>query len=268
MEGFTHGGVFHADDVFATALLKILWPEIQIRRGFTVPEGFSGIVYDIGGGEFDHHQRNKRKRENQVPYAAFGLLWERFGSKILDEEDAKEFDRTFVQPLDTSDNTGKENSIATLIADYNPQWNENKKSDTCFWNAVGCAKEILQNRFRCILAEREAFRIVRASALQCHTGILVLNQGLPWKNAVYDLPIDYVIYPSNRGGYNVQAVPKRRDHPELKCPFPETWRGASREELITLTGIEEIEFCHMSGFLCTTRTLESAERLAKLACRH
>lgn len=27
-EGFTHDGLFHADDVFATALLKILSPEI------------------------------------------------------------------------------------------------------------------------------------------------------------------------------------------------------------------------------------------------
>ena len=72
-EGFTHGGLFHADDVFATALLKILNPDIQISRGFSVPENFSGIVYDIGDGKYDHHQKKSRVRENGVAYAAFGL---------------------------------------------------------------------------------------------------------------------------------------------------------------------------------------------------
>ena len=54
--GFTHAGKFHADDVFATALLQILRPDIKITRGFVVPDDFDGIVYDIGFGMFDHHQ--------------------------------------------------------------------------------------------------------------------------------------------------------------------------------------------------------------------
>ena len=54
-KGFTHGGKFHADDVFSTALLQILRPDIQVTRGFVVPDDFDGIVYDVGGGMFDHH---------------------------------------------------------------------------------------------------------------------------------------------------------------------------------------------------------------------
>ena len=41
--GFTHAGKFHADDVFATALLQILRPDIKITRGFVVPDDFDGI---------------------------------------------------------------------------------------------------------------------------------------------------------------------------------------------------------------------------------
>ena len=51
--GFTHAGKFHADDVFATALLQIVRPDIRITRGFVVPDDFNGIVYDIGFGMFD-----------------------------------------------------------------------------------------------------------------------------------------------------------------------------------------------------------------------
>ena len=50
--GFTHAGKFHADDVFATALLQIVRPDIKITRGFVVPDDFDGIVYDIGFGMF------------------------------------------------------------------------------------------------------------------------------------------------------------------------------------------------------------------------
>ena len=64
--GFTHAGKFHADDVFATALLQILCPDIKITRGFTVPDDFDGIVYDIGFGMFDHHQEPREYRANAV----------------------------------------------------------------------------------------------------------------------------------------------------------------------------------------------------------
>ena len=76
---FTHGGKFHADDVFSAALLKICNPNIAIQRGFAVPQGFAGLVFDIGDGPFDHHAKNSPVRENGVPYAAFGLLWRELG---------------------------------------------------------------------------------------------------------------------------------------------------------------------------------------------
>ena len=47
-KAFTHGGKFHADDVFSTALLLLARPDLEVQRGFAVPEGFDGIVYDIG----------------------------------------------------------------------------------------------------------------------------------------------------------------------------------------------------------------------------
>ena len=47
---FTHSGKFHADDVFSSALLLYLNPEITILRGNKVPEDFDGIIFDIGRG--------------------------------------------------------------------------------------------------------------------------------------------------------------------------------------------------------------------------
>ena len=57
---FTHSGKFHADDVFSSALLLYLNPEITILRGNKVPEDFDGIIFDIGRGRYDHHQKDSR----------------------------------------------------------------------------------------------------------------------------------------------------------------------------------------------------------------
>lgn len=267
-QGFTHGGVFHADDVFATALLKILNPAIEISRGFSVPEDFSGIVYDIGGGKYDHHQKGSRMRDNGIPYAAFGLLWEAFGQELLCRKDAEKFDRSFVQPLDQSDNTGAFHVLSLIIADMIPTWQEESgQMEEAFWKAVAFARKILERRFRQIRADREAYHMVYQRIDQCRDGILYLERVLPWKDAVQEHGKDifYVIYPSIRGGYNIQAVPDRTGKSILKRPFPQKWRGADAQELQGITGICDLTFCHMSGFLCTAETLEGARRTAWLA---
>lgn len=265
-KGFTHGGVFHADDVFATAFLMLLNPKIEITRGFQVPENFDGIVYDIGFGEFDHHQRNRKVRENGVPYAAFGLLWEAFGTEILEKEDAEKFDREFIQPLDYSDNTGEANTLALIIADFNPTWKKKETNvNASFWQAVDMAKQILDNRFSQILADREADKIVRKEMEKADGKILILKQALPWKKAVLGSDIIYIIYPSPRGCYNIQAVPEEEG--DLVKAFSEKWRGKTAAELEKITGVKGFQFCHMSGFLCAADTLEAAIKIAELALK-
>lgn len=97
-----------------------------------MPDDFTGIVFDIGRGEFDHHQKDSRIRENGVPYAAFCLLWEAVGADILGKELAVKFDESFVQPLDNNDNTGEKNELATLIGNFNPSWDYEGGADEAF----------------------------------------------------------------------------------------------------------------------------------------
>ena len=77
---FTHSGKFHADDVFSAALLLYLNPEITILRGNRVPEEFAGIVFDIGRGRYDHHQKDSRVRENGIAFSGRNLV-QKFSEK-------------------------------------------------------------------------------------------------------------------------------------------------------------------------------------------
>ncbi|KIR01778.1 hypothetical protein P261_00592 [Lachnospiraceae bacterium TWA4] len=258
-QAFTHGGKFHADDVFSGALLRILNPSIKIIRGFKVPEDFDGIVFDIGLGEFDHHQVDSKVREDGIPYAAFGLLWEKFGPELVGEELAKKFDKTVVCDMDEADNTGKYHAISDLIGSYNPGWDSDKNPDECYEEALGVAKSLLEHKIEAlkglIRAKEEVLALIDTNT----PPLLILSRFIPWKQWVVDTPYQFVIYPSNRGGYNAQGVPISEDTVELKCPFPESWRGLSGEELEKVSGICGLRFCHNSGFLLAGETLESVK---------
>lgn len=265
-KALTHAGVFHADDVFATALLTLLFPSIEVMRSNTVPEGFDGIVYDIGGGEFDHHGDNPIRRQNGVPYSSFGLLWKRYGMRLLDEEDAHEVDEGLVQPIDLSDNTGAANPLSLCVKDFNPLSASSPQDfDKAFWEAVVWARGILERRIRSLSYARSCARYVRDRMRACDGRVLVLDRMVPWKQAVVGSGYAFVVYPSLRGGFNVQGVPVSLDDSALVLPFPKAWRGRDAATLRQLTGIQGFTFCHASGFLAAVGTAEEGRRLARLA---
>ncbi len=95
----THDGKFHADDVFAVAVLDILFNgKIKITRSRDpkIIEKFldekniivdNGRDYDPEKNIFDHHQEGGAGyRESGVPYAGFGLIWKHFGLEVCLKE--------------------------------------------------------------------------------------------------------------------------------------------------------------------------------------
>lgn len=262
IEGMTHSGKFHADDVFSTALLQYFYPEMRVTRVSQVPEDFDGIVYDIGRGRYDHHQKDARVRENGVSYAAFGLLWEQLGPHILGQELAELFDTEFVQPLDLNDNTGEKNELANLIGDFNPVWDSDEDSNIGFFRAVNVAKEILQNKFHRYQGNERAEQkvqdiLTRQKQEHGDEKILVLDEFVPCQKQLSETEIAFLIFPSNRGGYCIQPV-KKADSNQYKCGFPKHWLGLEGELLQTVTGTESAKFCHKTGFIMTTELLEDA----------
>ena len=266
---FTHSGKFHADDVFSAALLLYLNPEIMIKRGNRVPEDFDGIVFDIGRGQYDHHQKDSRIRENGIPYAAFGLLWEELGADILGEDLAQRFDEAFVQPLDNNDNTGEKNELATLIGNFNPTWDAEGSNDEAFFQAVSVAGMILENKFERFRGNERADK--RVEEIYAHheqavhdrekhrddARILILPEFVPCQKFLSETEIAFVIFPSNRGGYCIQ--PQKKEYSmNYKCSFPVEWLGLENEELVVATGLKSAGFCHKGGFLMTTGELADA----------
>lgn len=263
---FTHAGRFHADDVFSSALLLILRSDIRIYRGFSVPKGFSGIVFDIGDGPFDHHKKGSPKRENGAPYAAFGLLWREYGHYFLSESEATRFDEKFIQPLDLDDNTGCGNAVAGIIGSFNPSWDSEEDSNDAFQEAISVAKKILEKKLGSIAAVERGKELVTADLEKIQDGIVELKRYAPWKPVLIPSPAEFVVFPSARGGYSLQCIPKDfNGKTGEKVPLPIEWRGQPMDTLRAVTGVEDATFCHASGFLATASTLQGAKALAQKA---
>ena len=156
----THSGRFHMDDVLSTAFIMYFNPEISIQRtkSYHVSPKEEEIVYDIGFGEFDHHQAGVKKDEEGHSYSAFGLLWEKYGRDYLAkngftkiEEAFSKFKKAYVNAINHGDNEGYkyidylyEND---MVIDCNVLWFENDSEeniDQQFLKAVQIGKAILK----------------------------------------------------------------------------------------------------------------------------
>ena len=265
--GYTHGGIpFHADDVFSTALCKLICikrgESFAVLRGF-FPENFSSeddiLIYDIGNGKYDHHKERELRESNQIPYAAFGKLWRDFGWILCKGHDDvwQYIDDNFVSSIDAVDNgvPGAKNEFSTHIHNMNPTWDdEDNNVDRAFDKAVNFAIEVLSLAIdRAISASRAKLAVEDALHRMTYNKVVVLDKYMPWNTVLIPSDAEFVIYPSSRGGYSLQVVPKDFNTTEAKHPVPGKYWGSK-----DLYEIEGCTFCHNTGFLMAFDTVEHA----------
>ncbi len=284
----THNGRFHADDVMATAVLKLHFPIKVVRtRDLEVLKELD-IVYDVGDGEFDHHSIEKEYRENGVPYAACGLIWRRFGREIVDDrypdlsdEQAmaifQHIDLSIIQGIDAIDNGMRTvislvpvMNIPTLISGFNPPWDTViTDTDPYFHKAVDVAYTVLDNA----LQEQASAAKAKALVSQAYAGrvrpeVLVLDQSYPWSVVLNEIDtkkeVLFVIYPRD-GEYLIQTVRGSGGTFGNRKSLPKAWAGLRELELGEIIGIEDAVFCHPARFIAGARSYESIMKMADIA---
>ena len=283
----THAGKFHADECMATAIIsKRYSKELTLARVFKAPdpENFIGIIYDIGGGSLDHHQLGGNGcHANGIPYAACGLVWRTFGRMLLQEKyliDDDAIDKVFnkiefdlICGIDAIDNGINDTlyqmyNISSIISPMNPSWDEGQdKSDSLFMQAVEFCETLLDRVITRTISTVKAKTLVEkaiSKAKSENSKVIIFDQYLPWQDTVYEKQeydgFLYVVFPSNRGGYNVQAINVSKGDFMLRKSLPIAWRGNP-----SATGVPECTFVHNNGFIAACDTLESAIKLANLA---
>lgn len=283
----THDGVFHADDVFATAALSLLlngrMEVVRTRDQDQINEG--DFVFDVGGeydpalNRFDHHQPGGAgMRDNGIPYAAFGLVWKKYGETICgSKEVAEQIDMHLVQAIDAVDNgidlatpTGVllPFTVQNLFYAFRPSWKENPEVvDIGFTEAVEIAIKVLERK---IIKTRDFLEgkkgVLDAYQTQENRQILVLDERYPWEEVLLEFPEPlFVVAPRVDGKWKAEAVFVRLGSFERRKYFPELWGGKKDQELAAISGVPDAVFCHNARFLVVALSREGALELARKA---
>jgi uncharacterized UPF0160 family protein len=290
MKVVTHDGSFHADEVFAIAALGLLGEPLEILRSRdpTVIRSADvrvdvGFRYDPDAGDYDHHQRDfDLTRDNGIGYAAFGLIWRRFGAHICGDDPAvaEAVETTLVQTVDAGD-TGlqltqllidgvRPLTVNGIVGGFNARWDEELTPDQereRFDDAVALARGILQREIGSAAAGHRAGEIVReAIAAARDPRIIELPVNAPWKHVLVPESPDalFVIYPK-RQGFGLEAVPRELGSFANRRDLPASWAGLQDGDLTAVTGVDDAVFCHAKRFLAVARSRAGIDRLAELA---
>ncbi len=288
----THNGKFHADDVFACAAVS-LWAE---KRGLPVKVARTrdwsmiekaDIVFDVGGiydeckMRFDHHQKGGAgKRENGIPYAAFGLVWKKIGEDLSGNiEIARKVDSFLGSSIDAADNGiilsdiakfgFREYCLEDIVENMFNKMKPQQEADRAFGNAVNFAKTLLY--FEINEAKRkfvDTVEVRKMIRVQNSPNILILDKHCYWAEAASeDKSVKVVVYPrSYDNEYSIQtACDNVYDYNSQRFEAPQEWWGLMTNDLEKASGVVGAVFCSNKGWFCVAKTKEAAIELAKRA---
>ena len=281
----THNGTFHADDIFATATLSIMLDgNIKVvRTRDTAIIAKADFVYDVGGeynpdqNIFDHHQKGGAgTRDNGIPYAAFGLVWKKYGEQICGSKIiADQLDKRLVQPIDANDNGINLFTVDGEIAPYiiqdlfflfRPSWKEDQDFDSAFNEVVKIAIVIINREIKKMSDNLEAENFAQDSYNKStNKEIIVIDGPYPWHEVLGSHPEPlYAVFPKI-DTWRVECVRKEKYSFENRKPLPLEWAGLRDEKLVEITGVPDATFCHNGRFMAVSKTKEGALALANKA---
>jgi uncharacterized UPF0160 family protein len=281
----THDGAFHADDLFATAVLSILNKgNVKIIRTRD-PKMFKkgDYVYDVGGEYnpdkkiFDHHQKEGAgKRENGIPYASFGLVWKTYGEQICkNKEVANKIDEKLVQAIDATDNGINLFDVKGNVAPYNiqdilfafrPSWKEKQDNDSCFLGLLPFVVKIINREIIKTRDELEASSFVKKAYDEAKDKkVIIIESNYPWGDTIEKYTEPLYIVSTKNDLWRAEAVRKDKNNFETRKPFPESWAGKRDEEMVKETGVQDAVFCHNGRFLIVAKSKEGIMALVQKA---
>ncbi len=285
----THSSKFHTDDIFAVATLLLVLGEENVSVVRTRDEEIikaADYVVDVGGvynpdlNRFDHHQEGRAgTRLNTIPYAAFGLVWKKFGEQLCGSiEIANKIDEILVQPIDAGDNGFKLTEtnikgiypydVGLFFNTFNPSLSEGfSKIDAVFMEAVSIAKTVLSREIfkRQDLARAEKI-VEDAYHASENKQLLVFDRYYPAADFLSKFPEPlFVVFPNEDKVWVIKAVQNNKFDFINRKDLPLAWAGKTGKDLESVTGVEGSTFCHNGRFLAVAKTKEAALKLAEIA---
>ena len=287
----THNGSFHIDDLFAVGcvqkIITTIKPEvstevIRTRDAKVINEADwvvdVGKVYDHKARRYDHHQLGAPTRDNNVPYAAFGLIWKHWGGLLCNGNElvAEKIDREFIQMLDGPDNGfetsqslidgGRVPALSMLASLWRPAWNEKSETnDDAFMDLLPIVEKVLDKLIDTYLARHQAEQLFdNEYQIAKDKQVIVVPKGV-WPDDPQKYPNTIFIVSHDQINNTWKAVCVTEHEFECRVGFPNRWRGLSGSHLQEVSGVGEAEFVHLAGFLAVAKSQSAIMKMCQIA---
>ena len=287
MKASTHDGRFHADEIFALAALKLLFPDLEVVRSRDEKiYKNTDIIVDVGHDYdpahlvFDHHQRSfSLKRGSGIPYASFGLVWKQYGELLCGSSETAEYiDSVIVQAIDADDN-GIDiyetkidgigfHTLSDIIESFVPRYvdDDDDKIQKGFDRALNFATAYLRRQ---IILAKELFEVAlpnirNAIAAAEDPRILIFKLfDKTWLNFIARESEEalFVIFPTHRRTWAIRSIPQQGKKFEYCKLLPADW-GGRQKDFAEISGVADALYCHNGCFLAEANSLEGADKLA------
>lgn len=274
----THSGSFHADEIFATALIKrFINEDIELIRtrdeevlSKYTNDGNTWVI-DVGRSynekvlNFDHHQASFSKTwpNATIPFSSCGLVWmylkkNGFLEKHYSNEVINIVEERLIVKIDMHDNRVASLPQGIMFKLCNRENNTNED----FLRALLMAEMHLEDTF--LFAERieRNRKKIREIEFAESQQIAIFHEEV--HNIITPVSREtsakIIVMPkANEESWSVRSIAK----PHEGVLTPHWWRGLSNEELAEASGIEDLIFVHKAGFLAIVGSKESALEVAK-----
>ncbi len=291
MKASTHNGRFHADEIFALAVLKLVYPDLEIVRSrdeniYKAADIIVdvGHVYDPDNLIFDHHQRSfTLKRESGIPYASFGLVWKQYGELLCGSSKTSEYvDTVIVQAIDADDN-GIDifetkidgigfHTLPDIIESFVPRHVDDDKVQKGFDRALNFATAYMKRQIKLAkeLFEVALPKIRDAIKLAEDPRKLIFKKfDKTWLNFIAreSEAARFVIFPTHRKTWAIRCVPKSGQKFKYCKLLPAEW-GGRQKDFADISDVEDALYCHNGCFLAEAGSLEGADKLAAIALKN
>ena len=271
----THAGGFHADELFAIALIKYFVTDdidLERTRDGTLLSKYrddsSVWVIDVGGEynegslNFDHHQSTFEKAwvGTNILFSSCGLVWDFLKKngylKHLTNFQISEFENRLVKRIDAHDNGCGKWTHAVIFKSFN----RNIDNDSGFIKALTFAGEYISNTLFYFKNEGKNIRNLYDHKYISNGKVVVVDNEDSFNiipsikiNTSAEVVIEHKV---SEGSWSVQGI-----SPNILVPME--WRGVSESELSRITG-RDVFFAHRSGHLVKVKNKDTAIMVAML----
>lgn len=268
----THNGEFHADDLLATAVLRTAIRRTGIpvhtrvirTRDFDTLENYCDIAYDVGNGKYDHHSADRVLYPNGVPMAACGKV---LNDVIVDEDIKDALRYKLFYAVEALDNGVQppcsfEGSKLQFVPLFNPTWEEMDDERTLykrFMSTLDIVGAIYTRTLEYAASEARGEQYINDYGHIIRDGaFLLLDRHCPTREFARKHPdLRAVVYPK-RNLWVVRCIQQFGLQPRARTLFPKIWRGEHGAVLKSVSGFDDIRFCHRAGFIAGFDSRHSA----------